>query len=49
MMNFESTGSVMSESDFAAFLEEFPEMEQCYDLSDEGMDARYDTARIYWN
>ena len=41
--------TVLTEAQFEEFIEEFPEMEQFYDLSDEAVDVRYDTARIYWN
>ena len=41
--------TVLTEAQFEEFLEEFPEMEQFYYLSDEAVDVRYDTARIYWN
>jgi hypothetical protein len=41
--------TILTESQFQEFIEEFPEMEQFYDLSDEGKDARYDESRIYWN
>jgi hypothetical protein len=41
--------TILTEEQFQEFIEENPEMEQCYDLSDEGMDARYDANRIYWN
>ena len=41
--------TVMTEQEFYAFLEECPEMEQCYDLSDEAVDAQYDVNRYLWN
>ena len=41
--------TVLNEEQFAEFLEEFPEMEQCYDLTDEAVDARYDCNRYLWN
>ena len=41
--------TVLTEAEFKEFIEEFPEMEQCYDLSDEGTDAQYDTNRYLWN
>lgn len=41
--------TVLTEQEFNEFIEEFPEMEQCYDLSDEATDAQYDINRYLWN
>ena len=41
--------TVMTEAEFYEFIEECPEMAQCYDLSDEAVDAQYDVNRYLWN
>lgn len=38
--------TVMTESQFQEWLEEFPEMEEFFDLD---TDAQYDTNRYLWN
>ena len=38
--------TVLNQTEFEEFLEEFPEMEEFYDLE---TDSRYDEIRAYWN
>ena len=40
------TMTVLTEEQFEEFLEEFPEMEEFYDLE---TDARYDSNRYLWS
>ena len=38
--------TVLTTEQFEEFIEEFPEMEEFYDLE---TDCRYDEMRVYWN